>query len=308
MMDLYPELDSSFLDETIFSNTNTCSMLNINDFNALIQSPDMISNNYFRTICVNIRSCRKNFSELKLLINSLCVNFDVISLVETWLDSKIDCDFNINGYRSFNVYRNSNGGGIKIFVRNHIKADIVSTLTQVNPNFECLFLELEKTGFQEPITFGCVYRIPSSSINEFNDTFFHTHLSTLRNKKTIIVGNLNVNLYNMQENLAINDFVTNWLTYHYRPMILYPTRLNARNNPLINYSLLDHVWTNINSLSFSSVLSYELTDHLPITCQLQINNAPPNSNTTKSFKRRQFTQKNLNNFILELELFVANYT
>ena len=214
-----------------FHDNNSCQYIDINAFNGIhFRQQKQMSINI---IGINIRSIRHNFTELQLLLSTLSIHFHIITIVETWLIKSIDRGFEIDGYQSFSVYRNSNGGGIKVYVDDAFSAGEISNACQTNEFFESLFLNINADN--RKFTLGCIYRIPSYSIYDFNDKFFDDFMSGFNNVDTIILGDMNVNLYNPIKLNSINEFVHNFLAYRYKPLIRYPTCFHP-NNPITKYS------------------------------------------------------------------------
>ena len=69
---------------------------------------DINSCDYFISRChysklkllhLNIRSIKKNFSDLCVMLQNFSTTFDVIALTETWLNNCLD--FEISGYKKF---------------------------------------------------------------------------------------------------------------------------------------------------------------------------------------------------------------
>ena len=87
--------------------------------------------NKFSILLCNIRSCRKNFLDFTSYFNDVLLNYDCIILVETWLNSDCDDLFTINGYESFNIYRNNYGGGVRLYVKNTFNSVVLSPYTFV---------------------------------------------------------------------------------------------------------------------------------------------------------------------------------
>ena len=126
MDDNYPIFEC----EEIYRTVSNCKVLladevNKNDFNE----------NEFSIFHLNIRSLRKNFVSLQALLHRLSVTFSIIVLTEIWLSEFYDVDFNLDGYRSFSLYRDKNGGGIKMYVRNCIDCMIIDQMTFVGNFF-----------------------------------------------------------------------------------------------------------------------------------------------------------------------------
>lgn len=85
-------MESNILkDINLFKNINTVILDNFNNV-----PTNIINNNNLSIFVMNIRSIRRHFDELVLLLNTYTFSFDIIVLCETWLD--YDFKFLLNGY------------------------------------------------------------------------------------------------------------------------------------------------------------------------------------------------------------------
>ena len=183
----------------------------------------------FSLLSVNIRSCRKNFSSLLSLLNVYMLNFTLLILVETWLTEGIDFGFDISEYNQLNIYRNGNGGGIKVFFRDALNVQVLDELTIVNNIAEILTFYLLGVNFRYLIC--CVYRSPSYNPRDFNDFFFDEIVSKFpRNVDVIVTGDFNLNLFNPTKARYITDFTDNFLSFNYFPIINIPAVFNENNS------------------------------------------------------------------------------
>ena len=90
---------------------------------------------------------------------------------------------------------------------------------------------------------SCVYRPPSASISEFNDSFSNEILVKLQISNSIICGDFNVNLFNPYNSIQVDNFVSAMHGYNFYPIIDKATRLSP-DNQITKYSLIDHIWFN----------------------------------------------------------------
>ena len=212
-----PELNLQYLD--IDDNMHLLNNCQFNDIDQINNEKDDFHS--FNVLCVNIRSCRKNFSQLQLFLSNLAVKFQIISLVETWLDPIVDHDFKLPDYKVFNVYRNEHGGGIKMFVINTLQCEEIKNFCSITPCLESLFIEL-KLASEDSLIVGCVYRPPSVPLTDFNDLFFEAYVTPFLQKNTVIMGDFNANLYNPLSLSTISDFMSNFLALGFSPLIRFP--------------------------------------------------------------------------------------
>ena len=54
--------------------------------------------------------------------------FSCIILTETWLTPEVDNVFSIPGFYHYNLYRDRNGGGIKLYIGNNIQTRLLGRL------------------------------------------------------------------------------------------------------------------------------------------------------------------------------------
>ena len=92
------------------------------------------------------------------------------------------------------------------------------------------------------------------AVNNFTDIITNTLSADIfTNNKTIILGDLNINLLEHSIHLPTNIFINAMQTMNYFPHISRPTRFP--DNPQLGApSLLDHVWTNFSPPSLSGIL------------------------------------------------------
>ena len=250
------------------------------------------SDTSFSMINYNIRSCRKNFQVFLVFLSQLFFNFSLIVLTETWLTKNIDYGFNIPNYEDINLYRNSHGGGIKVYYSNKYTVEVLDNFTYVSDVMEVLAFWLLGNTIKYLIV--CIYRPPSASPYVFNDNF-NQYLNNLpHNAYTFVLGDLNLNLFNPLKFTYIDSFISNMLSYNYHPIITKASKINL-NNTITQFALIDHIWSNFYSGCDhkSFIVHFPLTDHFP-TCFVFDNNY---SDQRKSFRFRLITQNRIRNFI-----------
>ena len=239
----------------------------ISDCNIVI--PDNFSTYYlnffynsFSLLHLNIRSCRQNFVAFHIFLTSLICKFPIIALNKTWLTNDVDLLFGLDGYNEFNQYRNSHGGGIKLYIRDSFNVNVLNELCITSTFYESLVCEIVISGIKFVIC--CVYRPPGSNINDFNNQFETNFLRKIsKNKRIIICGDLNINLYNPLKLSSINNFILLMLQYNFFSHINYPTRYNL--NEITSFSLLNQIWSNFIPLNpTSGVIKEVITNHFPI--------------------------------------------
>ena len=150
--------------------------------------------NKLLVIHANVNSVNKNLDSLLSTLQCNSIDFDILCLSETKL-----CDFSselhdIPGYSSFSVHRNSHGGGVRIYVRDHFGSSVLDDLTGLFPSHESVFLRVNVFG--SVFVIGGIYRPPSCSIAPFNQFLEHNLLVNrdIVGHNCIILGDFNINL------------------------------------------------------------------------------------------------------------------
>ena len=256
-----------------------------------VQDSKQFSSKYFSILNFNIRSCRRNFPSFFTFLCSLFCNISLIVLTETWLTEEVDCGFNIDGYNQLNLYRNIHGGGLKIFYNDNFRANIIAECTFVNSFIEVLTFFLIGCNFKYIIC--AIYRPPSSNPLLFIECLFNILSKLPNNSKVIIIGDINLNLYNPLGLNYIEAFVNGMLEKNFYPVITRATKIN-QNNIITPYSLLDQIWCNFKngSCHIAGVLKIPISDHFPVYYNFNLNLKL----NVKSVKYRIFSEVNHNRF------------
>ena len=107
---------------------------------------------------MNISSVRNKFDSLVNITNN---NIDILMISETKLDSSFPAGpFLIHWFsKPYRFDRNSNRGGILLYIREHIPLKLIDTKTTV----EGLFVEVNLRG--EKWIIGCFYNLKTSLIS-----------------------------------------------------------------------------------------------------------------------------------------------
>ena len=244
-----------------------------NNSNEFIDNLRNFNKSYFSIFNFNIRSCRKNFNSLLTFLSLFMYKFSVLVLCESWLTSDIDHGFDIPGYNQINLYRSSHGGGIKVYYSEELKIEVLKDCTFANDILEILTFYLIGKSFKYLIC--CIYRSPSYCPLQFIQLFFDEIINNFpSNSHVVIVGDINLNLFNPYKLNYIDNFINTMLQFNFFPVINKATRINL-NNPISKYSLLDQIWCNfIAGTSHKSIIiDLPISDHLPCFYSFIIKNS-----------------------------------
>lgn len=251
------------------------------NFDLLDSNTDLASNSYhvtlpfvcktilaksdLRSMCLNIRSLRKNFDELQILLNLLSGKVDVIILTETWTDkdSFIPC---LIGYNSFasNTKINQNSG-VVIYVKEELKAHSVSVKPQISSSFNVVQIQFVLQGLKFSIL--GVYRSPSQ--NDFGQfvSYLQELLVSCLDSKCIVAGDFNVDIMADVESSNCTDYMNLLCAQNFRTCVTHATRVGLTSQTCIDHFNINFQ-CNYEAFSFQSTA----TDHYPIFLAIKLNN------------------------------------
>lgn len=214
---------------------------------------------------LNIRSSNKNLDTFTNYLSTLPFEFSVIGLSETWLTSNNADIINLAGYN--HVYKTrvgKIGGGVSIYVKENIAFQLRDDLSDVNENYECIFIEINKdvVHTKKNVVMGVVYRMPNTDISIFNSGY-KTIMKKINKEKKLayIMGDYNINILNHKTHKPTSDFIDDSFSQSFAPLINCPTRSTPTSATLI-----DNIFTNnIHDKNCSKgVFITDITDHFPI--------------------------------------------
>lgn len=231
--------------------------------------------NLINILHINIRSVRKNFDELLLLIETYNLELlDVIVLSECWQIEYID-NFYIPNYRTY--YNNSKinqNDGVLIYVKNTITSTMTNTnLPLSNITLSSLYLKIHNTN----ITVTACYRSPSTDPNLFIDEL-ETHFTNNKCKQIdIFLGDLNIDILD-KTHLTTTNYFGVLSSLGFKSYINSYTRVTATTT-----TCLDHIFIRKSVESClmkyeSFVINSDITDHFPT--YLNISYITKNINST----------------------------
>ena len=257
--------DLNFNNELTIEYPDICNSLYYNEttLNSLHLTSDTPLTSQMSIFHLNIRSLPQNNDSLVMYMNELKIKFHIIALTETWL-SKETCDLEylFNDYAHVKLYRdNRRGGGVSLFIHNSIQFKCIESLSILNENLECIFIEIE-TIRKKPIMVGAIYRPPNTNISSFISDHLNPVLmnNSLQSKHCYIVGDFNINLLNQSSHLLTSQFIDTMFSFSFLPLINRPTRIAQTSSTLI-----DNIFTNSppEHHIISGILMTDISDHLP---------------------------------------------
>ena len=140
--EIYPQFNGDQINNYISNNDSfnnnyfsNCNFNFLNESNYYTSNEwnlNSNTNNLFNLniININIRSLHFFFDKLIMFFNTFDDNLDIVSITETWLSDNNILIFNIPGYNHiYSKRKNKSGGGILIYIREHYKFNILSTIS-----------------------------------------------------------------------------------------------------------------------------------------------------------------------------------
>lgn len=288
--------DINYFDLHFQNVTNNCKYYSEKTFNKDITVSEYAS---FSVMHTNIRSIPRNLSAFLANIENLDNKFSVLAFTETWLNSSTAELYHINGYEHvFKVRTDRLGGGVSLFIQNHLNFQLRPELNSPDHNIETLFCEIDKSisPFSKNIIIGVIYRPPNTDMTKFN-AYLNIVLDLIakEGKLCYILGDFNINLLNESSHSQTHEFLDNMLSHSFLPVINRPTRVTE-----FSASLIDNIFTNNYDHNYEckqGVLLIDVTDHYPI---FHINNKITATNEDKFIFKRIWDSKSYDKFINEI--------
>ena len=150
---------------------------------------------------------------------------------------------------------------------------------------ESVLLEIVNKGKKNEI-FGCIYRHPSMTMNDFNKKFFCEFIEKLsaQNKIAYLCGDFNIDLLKTEVDENIKTFYSSLTSNLFVPHITLPTRITSHSQTLI-----DNIFSNDPNFSqgVSGNFTFSISDHLAqFLIMPRIDNRPPKKH---NIQKRDFT-------------------
>ena len=247
---------------------------------------------------LNIRSINANFENFKNLLEESKYIFNVICLSETWSTDKDFYEnslYHLDNYNAIHFQRNVNkrGGGVLIYLKKELTYKIRDNLSNSDCNGEFLTIEIINK-FSKNYIITCCYRPPNGKVKNFNN-----HLNKIFDKAKcekkgfFILGDVNLNCFNYNDNLDVRDFYNNTFQHGAIPLINRPTRVTTSTATLI-----DNIMTNsfFEASLQKGIIKTSISDHFPIYAAIILNKKCAKTPIKTKIAKRCFSERNINNF------------
>ena len=191
-------------------------------------------------LCIGNWNCRSIPLRLDTLIDELShynISLDIFVLCETRLNEEIAHLWSWTHYTMLNQYRNRDGGGVTLYIKNNFKPLKINTLSFIETDIEIISAEITTDGGKCLVT--SIYRPPSGKVNIFINKLEEILISAKDNYKHIyIAGDFNIDMLKNDNNSSeLMNLMSSFFCY---PVVTKPTRVTDETATLI-----DHLWTTI---------------------------------------------------------------
>ena len=315
---LNADMSHNIMDKLLNDNDNDNDNVNpyseIN-FNSCFYNQESFIDKFSNSKCplflnLNIQSLNSKYEKLKNFILTLTnkgIQIEIIALQETWKIKHIQL-LNIPGFQPI-IFKNrkfGRGGGVGFYLRNGLNHKIIDNLSPTHDKlFEALTLDISYTQDNRTKHYIVtnIYRSPtqiagmttSQQYDGFNDNLDNllNELTTM-NADSYIFLDANINLHNMDSDIQPRTYLANMTNNGFLLTNTRTTRIQSGN-----FSLIDHIFTNTKTNSFTSgSITEDISDHFITFIQ-------PNISRTKTkptnIKKRQYNGDNMDNFKRDLQ-------
>ena len=261
--------------------------------------------NIFKILCFNIRSFSSNFQ----VFSDQCLygnKYDIMAFQETRLDYHISSLFHVPGYVLYTQCRNTEGGGVALYVADVYVSSLITSISCVETDVECVAVEVKcPKGFY---VCASIYRPPKGNVYSFfrrlNEIL--NYISGKKYKGIYLLGDWNIDLLKQDSNPVVSQFTNILYSYSCLPLIVKPTRVTDNSATLI-----DNIWTTEAEYNTrNNILYTDISDHFPIISSFSCDNNP--ISRKEIVKKRFFSNKNIDKFLKEIseiswnDLYVLN--
>jgi exonuclease III len=213
---------------------------------------------------LNINSLSKNIEHIRYILSQY--SFYIFAINESKIDSLAnDSEISIPGYRLVRTDKNRNGGGVVIYVQEHLSILVRNDLVQNNLEMVCI--EINQP-FNRTFLVSTWYRPPNSRTDVFDSYDIFLLNCDAENKELILLGDINCDVAKSLPEAHTIRFQSIKTLYNMARLIEEPTRV-ARTSATIIDLILKNVPEKISHAGVMLTLVYP--DHsLANICSSQI--------------------------------------
>ena len=236
--------------------TNKCKYYDVQQFRDMKFKKDK----YLSVFHLNIASLSFHFEELKVLLQILNYEFDIIAISESKVikNRAPIIDLSIENYQMEVTETESEKGGTILYVSNKLNYKLRKDLEVYKPKqFECTFIEIFYEKYKNTVV-GCMYKHHTISEDDFTDNIMCPLLQKLskENKGVIVAGDFNMNLLDIDRS-SISRYFDTITNNEFLPLVNIPTRIQTK-------TLIDNILYNQHNTDvICGNLTVGISDHMP---------------------------------------------
>ena len=176
----------------------------INELNSVTRKSKSEQHEIMSFLHMNISSLLFHFDELYALLSELNHSPDIIAIFESRLKSSTQSivKINLENYCVEHTPTESSNCDTLLYIKNDISCKLRNDVKiYKRKELESISIEIINKTSKNTIV-GCIYKQPTLSISEFNDTYIKDLLvkTNSENKEIILMGDFNINLLNYEPN------------------------------------------------------------------------------------------------------------
>lgn len=207
-----------------------------------------ISPSKYHILYVNINSMQSKLDDLELLLhrlNKYAVEIHIVALTNIGIIEETSKYYNLTDYNSYYSTNLNGEGGVALFIHKSLTSGVIENLE--NDNINCLVANIPRLN----VNVGILYQDPIAT----TDSLVTYYKRILRvNQRTILTSNVNIDLLTSnattkQYTDAVREQKFSILNQIDRDSA---TRVeNRRNGRATEYSIMDHVLSNVKQFNYS---------------------------------------------------------
>ena len=243
-----------------------------------------------KIVHLNIHFLYPKIDEIKLMLSQN--TFDILCICETFLNETFaDFEVSLENYKLFRRDRQTNGGGLIIYVREEIPCEQISDFA--NSSLESLWLEIKQPN-SKSFLLAYVYRPPSSKVNWMKDFSSMLENPIMIEKECIILGDFNIDLQ------KADNSSKSWLglmeSVSFSQLVKNSTRVTQ-----FSATLIDHAFSNTpQNISSVYIPEYAISDHYPVCLTRKIPSSYAKGPVHKTITYRSMKRFDESKFLAEL--------
>lgn len=220
-------------------------------------------NHNIKILHLNIRGLRNRskFIEFTKTIQKEKLDPDIIILTETWLPENSAVSYGIEGYYKLSCGRKTLaiGGGILIFIGNHLRIERMQDIEMPDHISENIILRISNT--IPRVIISAMYRPPDGNLQTFEDELYN-QLNGMRHKSAIVAGDINIDWFS-KKSQGVKQILRS---------VGWENKIDKVTRPASGTNL-DHLYTNVLTTDVK-ILDFNLSDHKAFMGSMRVEVTP----------------------------------